>query len=61
LNCLEEVAVHCPWCGEPITVVVDCTEAEQCYVEDCGVCCQPMVLDINIADTLAITVTREGG
>ncbi len=61
MNCLEEVAVHCPWCGEPITVVVDCTEAEQCYVEDCGVCCQPMVLDINIADTLAITVTREGG
>ena len=41
---LEEVALHCPYCGEPITVLVDTSEPAQEYIEDCEVCCRPMVL-----------------
>lgn len=46
----EEVAVECPYCGEPITVVVDTSVAEQEYVEDCSVCCRPIGLSVTCAD-----------
>lgn len=40
---LEEIAVECPSCGEPIALAVDTTAGdEQEYVEDCPVCCRPM-------------------
>jgi len=32
----------CPWCGEPVTLVLDPgSGASQEYVEDCEVCCRP--------------------
>jgi hypothetical protein len=53
MNPLETTAVHCPWCGEPLELEVDCTLARQRYVEDCQVCCSPM--------DLQVTVTSDGG
>lgn len=43
---LEECFLDCPYCGEPISVLVDCSCEEQTYVEDCQVCCRPMLLHI---------------
>ncbi len=43
---LEEKALSCPYCGEPIQLLIDCSIEEQRYVEDCQVCCQPMVVDV---------------
>lgn len=40
----EECFLDCPYCGEPISVLVDCSLEQQSYVEDCQVCCQPMVI-----------------
>jgi len=42
----EECFLDCPYCGEPISVLVDCSCDEQTYVEDCQVCCQPMVVQV---------------
>jgi len=42
----EEVSVTCPYCFEPVSLLVDCTAGSQTYVEDCSVCCQPMVVAI---------------
>jgi len=36
----------CPYCGERIEVVVDCSVDEQSYVEDCFVCCRPIVFSM---------------
>ena len=44
MSLLEEFPIDCPYCGEPITVLVDTSCSEQSYIEDCEVCCQPMVL-----------------
>ena len=34
--------VSCPYCGEPVEVLIDEGGGEQQeYVEDCPVCCQP--------------------
>ncbi len=45
---LSEQPLDCPYCGESISVVVDHSVGEQEYVEDCQVCCRPMVLSIAI-------------
>ncbi|HVL00765.1 MAG TPA: CPXCG motif-containing cysteine-rich protein [Dongiaceae bacterium] len=55
MNRLEEVQVQCPYCGEDFTILVDCSEPEQSYVEDCQVCCRPIQMDVNI-DGEAVSV-----
>jgi len=41
----------CDTCGEEIVVPVDITGgSHQNYVEDCPVCCNPMVLHVDIDD-----------
>lgn len=39
---LREERIHCPYCGEPLTVLIDETQGDHEYVEDCQVCCQPI-------------------
>lgn len=49
MNPQEEVAVYCPYCNEPITLLIDCSESGQRYVEDCFVCCRPIVVSVTLA------------
>ncbi len=46
---LETAFVQCPYCWEQIEVVVDCSVGNQEYVEDCSVCCRPIVLTVAIS------------
>ena len=39
-----EQRVHCPYCGEALVILLDENDAGTDYVEDCQVCCQPMVV-----------------
>ncbi len=48
LTGLIERFFDCPYCWERISVLVDNTAREQSYIEDCEVCCRPIVLDINL-------------
>jgi hypothetical protein len=32
----------CPYCWQPISMVLDVTVHSQTYVEDCEVCCKPI-------------------
>jgi hypothetical protein len=45
---LPGVDIQCPYCGEYITVFVDDSAGEQRYIEDCQVCCRPIVIDVGI-------------
>lgn len=45
-----EKALACPYCGEPVTVVVDGSVSRQEYFEDCEVCCKPMLIVVEIDD-----------
>jgi len=40
--------IDCPYCGERIEIVVDLSVDEQCYIEDCSVCCRPIVLTTTV-------------
>lgn len=58
---LTEKPISCPYCGEIITILVDDSLPEQEYVEDCQVCCRPIVMTVSIdADgDAAVTATAE--
>ncbi|MCH9026837.1 MAG: CPXCG motif-containing cysteine-rich protein [Proteobacteria bacterium] len=45
LNETKTVRACCPYCGEQITLVVDCSVDHQVYVEDCEVCCKPISIE----------------
>lgn len=47
---LAERPVHCPFCGEPITILVDVSAGAQAYIEDCQVCCRPMQITVIAED-----------
>ncbi len=38
------VEIGCPYCGERIDIALDASAGGQQYVEDCQVCCRPIVL-----------------
>jgi hypothetical protein len=48
MNLVETVRISCPYCGEPVDLSVDCSLERQRYVEDCPVCCSPMVLHVTV-------------
>lgn len=43
-----ETFIHCPYCGESISVMIDDSVTDQQYTEDCQVCCRPMVMDVTV-------------
>ena len=45
---LKEELISCPYCGESISILVDDSLPEQQYVEDCQVCCRPIVLHVSV-------------
>lgn len=53
---LGEEPVRCPFCGEPITILVDASAGAQSYIEDCQVCCRPMQVTIVVEDDVVDSV-----
>jgi transcription elongation factor Elf1 len=45
---LLERDIYCPYCGEPQIVLIDTSEQEQTYIEDCQVCCRPIDFIVSI-------------
>lgn len=45
---LDEKAAGCPYCGESLTLLVDASEGDNQYTEDCHVCCRPMVVSVSV-------------
>ena len=51
---LQEEKISCPYCGELIDVLIDCSEDWQTYIEDCQVCCRPIVFRVTVTPSGAI-------
>ena len=43
---LEERSIDCPYCGELIGISIDPSTGNDAYVEDCQVCCRPIVFHL---------------
>ncbi len=57
MNELQNYPVYCPYCGERLSVLIDCSIAEQQYIEDCQVCCRPIEFQLALDSDGAISVT----
>ena len=57
MNATENVLIKCPYCGESIELVIDCSFEQQSYIEDCEVCCRPISLDLKIGQNDEISIT----
>lgn len=56
----DEASYFCDSCGEEIVVPIDyAAGSEQTYVEDCPVCCRPMVIRVAIDDQGRISLWGE--
>ncbi len=54
---LEHVTVTCPHCWESIDLALDLSVAEQSYVEDCSVCCAPIVVSFTVENGVVANLT----
>lgn len=61
MEALEGVTVQCPYCWESVEILVDRSEGDQDWIEDCSVCCRPMVLNVSGTQSgeLQVEVRRE--
>jgi hypothetical protein len=48
MNGLIGREIQCPYCGEMITVMLDCSVSSQEYIEDCQVCCRPINFVVSV-------------
>ena len=53
---ISEQPIFCPYCGESISVLVDDSAADQSYVEDCQVCCRPMIIGVSVGPDGEVSV-----
>lgn len=60
MNGPDTAFVSCPYCGEDIEIVVDGSVEHQQYVEDCSVCCRPIVLTVTAEDGEVVAVDARG-
>ena len=56
MNELQSEYIACPYCGETITVLIDCSVPEQEYIEDCQVCCRLIVFDVRVSESGEVMV-----
>lgn len=47
---LIDTAIECPYCGEQIEVSVEILDEPLQYIEDCQVCCRPIIFVVSSAD-----------
>jgi len=45
---IDERESYCPYCGEIISLLIDNSIDNQEYVEDCQVCCSPILISVEI-------------
>lgn len=61
MNQLDNRKIECPYCGETIELVLDCSIPEQSYIEDCQVCCRPIDITVVVdgAGDADVSVSHE--
>lgn len=61
MELLQEQMVSCPYCGETLEVLLDAQDAGDEYIEDCQVCCKPIIFNVYLdsCGDLSVSVRDE--
>lgn len=43
---MEEYFFQCPYCWEQISMLIDISQNQQTYIEDCEICCNPIQISV---------------
>lgn len=58
----EEITACCPYCGEAFVVEPEPSDDPVEYVEDCHVCCKPILVTVTYSEGGSdVVVTRDDG
>ena len=47
-NEMSDQSIQCPYCWQHIDVALDLSVDQQEYIEDCQVCCRPIVFEVQV-------------
>ncbi|MDG4714622.1 MULTISPECIES: CPXCG motif-containing cysteine-rich protein [Winogradskyella] len=56
---MEEHFFQCPYCWEQISMLIDVSQNQQTYIEDCEICCNPIQVSITISDQQIVSFQAE--
>lgn len=61
MNQLTQSTITCPYCGERLDILIDPSDLDQQYIEDCQVCCKPInfLVQMDMDETLFVTVSSD--
>ena len=61
MSLLVETALDCPHCGAEFSTMIDSSQGAHITVEDCAVCCRPIVFTVDCApgEIFHLTVSAE--
>ncbi len=57
---LNAQTIDCPYCGESIEILIDASIPRQQYIEDCQVCCRPIMLSVSVEEDGTTQVRASG-
>ncbi|MDY7218242.1 CPXCG motif-containing cysteine-rich protein [Denitrificimonas sp. JX-1] len=60
MTSLIQTLVSCPYCAEYIEVLIDPHDVGQQYIEDCQVCCQPILFNVVLETEGSLSVSVHG-
>jgi hypothetical protein len=46
MRLIQEEHIDCPWCGEAFSISIDTSCGSHEYIEDCTVCCRPILISV---------------
>ncbi len=52
----QSAFLQCPYCGEQIEVLIDCSVMRQEYTEDCSVCCRPIIISVESSQGEVVSI-----
>lgn len=58
---LPSARIQCPYCGEPLEILIDDSEGAHRYIEDCQVCCRPIEVGVEVDEEGAARVWASTG
>lgn len=56
---LIEANLQCPYCWEVLSILIEPGVAEQSYVEDCQVCCSPILIHAIVDEETLVQLSAE--